>query len=792
MTIENPIHLVDFNRLDLSRKKGLNIPGEPLVPVTEEFREAIASELLALAERMDELNASDQYPAAVKVQLHAKSLAKSNRPYDLLNRVRLPVVAVERPGQLIVAATGPKLLALRSYVLALKDPRGQFDISTFVSFGLWDPATDVLHLGTSADAAALQSQVRENPTLMEISLFPWMTPSATLPDVALESLPRGSSADVPSLSEADDRASRERRDPSALESATVASNSFSSAISRAGFERPVRVNSRVVYAESTAETDVISLAGLLGVRRVRVAPTYAALDSTSVDDVVAIDADHIPAPSDDLPTVGVLDSGVSSASLEPWVVAHVNSDPAMYTDAFHGTFVAGLVIGSKALNGGDDRFPADRSLVLDGQLLPSTPINPLLLIERIRDIVTSHSSSIKVWNCSFALTQPLSPPEYSVIAQEMDQLSHELGVLFVQAAGNFSEWPNRAWPPQENSVLEDGISSPGEAIRSLTVGALSHLGGHVPIGAPTSYSRRGPSFAVQVKPEVTHWGGDVDNAGIVAGHGIKSVSTADTLIESIGTSFSTPLVSTIAANLWQQLELGSAVDEVRPELVKGLLAHSAALSMDAPTSEHRHYTGWGTPASSTEILTDTSSSFTTIHEVQLSPQTQWILAPFPVPGCLIVDGDKFAGEAILTISYDPPIRSEFGPECVRYEVEGGFGYTTTGDKGDSGLKSITVEDLAQTSFWEKDQIDDGKWSSLKTFRARHPKGRQGQGQWGLRLALLQRIQDEIGEAQKVYAILTLRSVGEPLDVYADGIRALADLRLGNRAMVRSDDLRLRP
>ena len=786
MTLQNPVHVIAFKRSDLSPKGGLAIPGKPLVDVTGAFRAGLADQLELLAIRLTDLGASETYPAAVKIRLHPRGLAKSNRPYALLNRLGLPTVAVDRPGELIVAATTAKILKLRDAVLTLSDPRGLFDVSTFVTFQVWDPTSDVI---ASAEGEDLLASILDEPTLIEISTFPWLSASTALPTAALDAFPQPPLGTDPADS-AEPAENELRSQPSVAGTERAVERSLNSLISRAGFTEPIRVNSGVVYALSTSRTNVVALAGILGVRRIRVAPEYGSINSAYLDADTAMEEDGIASPQEGLPVVGILDSGISSVVLEPWVVGRSNSDPGNYLDQFHGTFVAGLVIGGRFLNADDARFPTDRSRVFDGQILPALPVNPMLLIERIRDIVTQNSSTIKVWNCSFALLSPLSPPEYSVLAQEMDALAKDLGVLFVQAAGNFSMWPDRAWPPSSPSALDDGVCSPGEAIRSLTVGALSHLGGYVPVGAPTSYSRRGPSFAIQVKPEVTHWGGDVDTAGALAGHGIKSLSTSDLVIESIGTSFAAPLVSTTAANLWQQLEGGNAVDEVRPELIKGLLAHSGALALNAPGNEHRQYTGWGRPESSGQILTDSDTSFTTIHEVTLIPQTQWILAPFPVPACLLLDGNKFAGEVIMTVSYDPPVRAQFGAECVRYEVEGGFGYTTEGKRND-GLKSITSEQTNDTSFWEADLIDEGKWSPLKTFRAKHPKGKQGAGEWGIRLALLQRVQDEIALPQKVYVIITLRSVGDDLPVYADGIKAMASLKLSNAVAVRTEQLTVR-
>ncbi|MEJ3403929.1 S8 family peptidase [Rathayibacter sp. YIM 133350] len=771
MTELNPILLLPYTRQELRPKQGGGSSPEPLVDIGTAFRQEVASRLDGLAAVADAHNATPERPLPVKIRLHERALAKSNRPYALLNAHALPVEAVDRIGELVVGATGSNLRSLASTVEGATSKADRYAISTLAAIESWD-LSDIFGVEDLEAAAALVEQARTSGRHLKITLFPWMEMHLS-PETMIETDHEGQlQAIVPAVKEL---AQSYVRDANVeLYSAMVATS------------RPV------IYAMPTELTTVQALISIPGVRKIGIADEFTTgLDSQPefYSPVRPFASTEMRERSTDVPVVGVLDTGVSAGHLDPWVADRVTYVVGAERDPGHGTFAAGLVVDSRGLNDGDGSFPDDTAAIVDAQVMPGGGISEAFLHERVVEVVTDpRMGHVKVWNCSFG-SRRVGTPEYGTFAQELDAISAEQGVLFVIAAGNYTDGPERGWPPAAGSALEDRISSPAEAVRALTVGARAHRGGRVSAGAPASYTQRGPNFAAHIKPELCHWAGDVSATGELDGFGVRSLVPSGELAESVGTSFAAPQVSSIAANTWQILEQSGAVQQVTPELVKGLLVHSAALADTSTEAEYRDYYGWGVPPESAEVLGNGAGSFTTVHEVVLTPGSTWLKAPFPVPDCLITDGNKFRGEVFLTIAYSPPIDPAFGAEAVRYEVDGGFGSMMMSPKGTLEFKSITPGERPNSELWEASQIAEGKWAPIKTYRHRYPRGKAG-GDWALRLSLTERVSNEIGREQLVYAILTFRGLEDGMPVYRNGVEAVQRLSYESRVMVPSGRIRL--
>lgn len=756
-----------FARQELRPKGGGGKTPAPLVDVGREFRDLLTTQLSRLATRAAALGATPERPMPVKVRLHPRALAKSNRPYALLDRSGIPVVAAERIGELIVPATAVRLRQLAAAVSSASSKADKYAISTLDSLAEWDES-DVFSANGVAEAERVVEIARTNGRLLKITFFPWVSTRDVGTAEGGRSVARGIATDGGALT-----LTRDDFQTANLELYSTDANP----------RRPV------VFAQVNERTSVQSLRSVPGVRSVALAEEYdTGFDSTPQfhAPIRILDASELRTVDRASPMVGVLDSGIASSLLDPWIVDRLNYDVGADYDPGHGTFAAGLIVDSRGLNG-EDAYPADSARVIDAQVMPGAGISEAILHDRVVEVVTDPAmSDVKVWNCSFGAPRQ-GQPAYGTFAQELDAISDRYGVLFVIAAGNYGGQPPRGWPP--SAGLENRLSSPSESIRSLTVGARSRLGGMVAPGQPSSYSQRGPNFAAHVKPELCHWAGDFDANGALSGFGIRSIVSSNVLAEAVGTSFAAPLVSATAANTWQMLQSGGAVQNVRPELVKGLLVHGAVLTDVSTQPEHRDYYGWGVPPSSSEILGDDASSFTSIHEVTLTPGTTWLKEPFPVPDCLIVDGNKFRGEVILTVAYAPPLDPAFGDECVRYEVEGAFGSVQPTGTGSSRFRGITPGERPPSELWEASQIAEGKWAPIKTYRRRAPDGISG-GSWALRLSLTERVSNEVQVPQLVYAIITFRSLESGQPVYQNGVEAVRRLNYESRLVVPAARLRV--
>lgn len=772
MTELNPILLMPYARQELRPKQGGGSSPEPLVDISVSFRAEVSSRLDSLADVADARHATPDRPLPVKIRLHEKALAKSNRPYGLLQSHALPVEAVDRIGELIVGATGSSLRSLASTVEGASSKADRYAISTLAAIESWS-ASDIFDVDDVESATRILDDARATGRYLKITLFPWMQLQLA-PQTTVEGGEEGTAeAVVPAVADVVQTYVHDAHVD--LYAAMVATS------------RPI------IYAAVTDLTTVQSLSSIPGVRKVSIAEEFTTgLDSQPefYSPLRAFASTELRARTEDAPVVGVLDTGVSAGHLDPWIADRVTYDVGTDRDPGHGTFAAGLIVDARNLNDGDDSFPDDAAAIVDAQVMPGSGISEAFLHERVVEVVTNpNMRHVKVWNCSFG-SRRVGAPQYGTFAQELDVISAEQGVLFVVAAGNYVHLPERGWPPVDGVAFEDRISSPAEAIRALTVGARAHKGGRVAPGAPASYTQRGPNFAAHVKPEVCHWAGDVSVAGDLDGFGVQSLVPSGELAESVGTSFAAPQVSSIAANTWQALEQGGAVDHVSPELVKGLLVHSAALEDTTTEPSYRDYYGWGVPSSSSAVLGNDGGSFTTVHEVVLTPGSNWLKSPFPVPDCLIAEGNKFQGEVFLTIAYSPPIDPAFGAEAVRYEVDGGFGSMVRSPNGRLEFKSITPGERRRSDLWEASQITEGKWAPIKTYRHRYPRGKAG-GEWALRLSLTERVSNEIGREQLVYAIVTFRGLEEGMPVYRNGVEAVQRLRYESKVMVPGARIRLR-
>lgn len=750
-----PILLLPGQPKEGRRKPGGGGPKHPLVPVTDELRGAMRAQLSEVEQRIRTASPLTGDSVPLSIQLRESALAKTKRPTDFLASKGIDIAAAAAPGQLIADVDVADLPRLSEAFRTASSKQDIYAVSTIESFDLWHPFLGTVEGGRpSADDHVVEVAADHNRPL-RLDFFPWLN----------------------------------------LESPLTTGQQLLDYLSDAGFHlRPHRNESWAssYYFMVDHHTDSRALDRILGIRNAVVAPNYSAyqnLEQQSFRTLASNGTITLGSPPTQERPVGVLDSGIDPGLLDPWVAERYTYDVGPDLDTTHGTFVAGLIAASRSLNG-SFQFPADVCRVVDAQVLPQAPISEDLLLDRIEEVLEDQGENgPRVWNCSFAAATPLDPVTYSPIAQAMDGMSKKYNVLFAQAAGNYVTPPGRSWPPV--TAVADGIASPADAVRSLTVGSLAHKGGQVPVGAPASYSRRGPSFGGQQKPDVVHWSGDFTTFGVLNGHGVQSLAPGDVLTESVGTSFATPVVSAVAANIWEKVEGSEGKEAATPELVKGLVVHAAALNNSGIVPTHRSYFGSGVPAESEVILGSSGNEFTTVHDVTLSRGVDWLRNPFPVPACLLTKDGKLRGEIIMTVSYAPVIDSAFGEECVRTSVDASFGRLVSGKKGPTIKGIVPADKDAAPHAWESEQIAEGKWSPVRTYRAAYPRGHQGGEGWGMKLTLLEREDGVLEQEQRVFVILTLRGLSPDLPVYQDGVAAITRLGYPSMALQAATQLRLR-
>lgn len=748
-----PIVLMPSQKNEYERKPGGGGAKAPIVDVDQDLRSGLVAQLQVVERLAAQSQPGYAQGIPLAITVRDEALAKTKRPYAFLDAADLTPVAGEGRGEMISRATPENTRALATMIESRSAKADIFAISTFDSFRVWDPVEDAIPNGAADSADDLLNQARASGLPLRVELFPWLSVQSlwgtghrsTLEDYLAE-------VGLPVI--------------------FVAGSSSRTAL----------------YLQVTDDANEQSIRGLVGIRSAVIAPLYAAPGPVQqqgfrlVSHTLAV---QLPAPNGVDALVGVLDSGVSTGVLDPWVARRFTYDLGSDLDTTHGTFVAGMVVASRDLNGDIDEFPRDPALIYDGQVLSKNGSSEDIIIERITEVLNqSGPTGPRIWNCSFNYPVHMDPVVYGTLSQEMDLLSQKHGVLFVQSAGNSSTL-RTVWPPDGSIGAADALATPAESVYSLTVGSLSHLGGLSPVGAVSSYSRRGPSFGGQQKPELGYWSGDVDENFDLSGHGVRSVGPGDVELESVGTSFATPVVSSIAANVWLDLEDGKAVSAVSPALVKGLVIHSATVANMAIEDAHRPYYGAGVPRGESLALFDRSHTFTTIHEVELRTGVNWEKRPFPMPKCLF-DGDgKIKAAVSVTLAFAPLIDPAFGEECIRTCVELSFGRY-----GDKQGKEAFFGKMGGSHDWERDLVERGKWSPIKTYRQVWKNGIDGNGDWALKLRLTARDTSIEPLIQPAYVIVTVEGLDDGLPVYQDGLAAIADLHYPNSLAVDAGRLRV--
>ncbi|WP_299211200.1 S8 family serine peptidase [uncultured Aquimarina sp.] len=142
------------------------------------------------------------------------------------------------------------------------------------------------------------------------------------------------------------------------------------------------------------------------------------------------------------------------------------------------------------------------------------------------------SLGVHVINTSLGYSNGFDNPAYDYTTSDMDgqtafiskgaNMVFEKGMLLVSSAGNSG---NSAWGI---------ITAPGDALGSLTVGAIDVFGTYA------SFSSRGPTADNRVKPDV-----------VAKGLGAAVIRSNNAVSTSNGTSFSSPIMAGAVACLWQ-------------------------------------------------------------------------------------------------------------------------------------------------------------------------------------------------------------------------------------------------
>jgi len=486
------------------------------------------------------------------------------------------------------------------------------------------------------------------------------------------------------------------------------------------------------------------------------------IEPLSLQDTEAL-PNKIPLPKDDVdyPLVAVVDTAVKidCPAISPWIEGVETAIIEQEQEYGHGSFVAGLITNGYFYNN-HPGFPKVQSKIFSVGVLGKSGGN-FLEIKDMMERVQKENSEIRVWNLSLGEDGPVSMHEISKFAVWLDKFQLEHNCICVIAAGNINNTTDRRqWPPEVDCPKDaQRISSPGDSVMGICVAAMSHIDypGVIGLDEPACYSRSGPVANLILKPDHIHYGGTSEV-------GIKSVSANESqcsIVQNLGTSFATPLVSTITANLWKNMG-----EDTPRYIVKGMLAHSAKLHHEVD-SKYRAYYGWGKPQEHNQILYCDENEITVIFEGEISSNKEIIhKLPFPIVPSMRLDNRKVKGEFFMTVSYDPPVDPDRAFEYCLVNIEAGLGEVSDG--------KFKNKIPAEKAGFEYELIGGRyKWSPVKVYHKKYPQGVDVED-WKLQIKMMTRdgFVTPAHFTQKFAVILTIRSLDDSAEVYNEMVRLM--------------------
>jgi serine protease AprX len=546
----NPFHWIPFQTADRFSPERQGGGGATVfVPVTPEYRAALDQELsTAAAALRPEIDRFPGTPGVLILKLRERAVAKSHRPNTLVIESNLQLAGMGRLHEMLVAANAASIQDFSTVIRRRTTQQIKANLSAVESIGAW---------GLARRLEVPIARLREHGAAL-LSLFRYSGTDANARNLdTLRELFRRFNI-----------------------SQTTIPQRWGPPLFKVDFD-------------ALTEDQATGLMGFPGLRSIMRDPEVGLVATEGP--AAALGPLTVPSATTEYPVVAVVDSGTSAraASLRPWITDTILSVLPPDTDHVHGTAVASLVAGGRLLNNPHEIYPPTRCMVLDVCAMETHLTLASDIVLRLRDALTQ-SRHVKVWNLSLS-SQPVTDDAFSWFAHQLDALSDEFGVLFVVAAGNYVDEPRRSWPT--TAQLNDRLTSPGDAVRVLTVGSITHLSavdGLSREGEPAPYSRRGPGPVFTPKPDVVHAGGGV-HAPWAAGTGSAQVlSTSDAIYGSFGTSYAAPLASSMCGHVWHSLAERTNFAPA-PHMVKALMIHSARLTSSDYSATERRYFGCGVP-----------------------------------------------------------------------------------------------------------------------------------------------------------------------------------------------------
>ena len=468
------------------------------------------------------------------------------------------------------------------------------------------------------------------------------------------------------------------------------------------------------------------------------------------------------------PKLCIVDGGVSDV-FGDWIQDRWGLISPDDKDEYHGSFIAGLAVLGKELNGDEVCKEHDGCHIIDLDIFPSKFYdsyysNPLEFFNELEIAVQNLKArtGVRIFNFSLNIEEHVTSNGYSIPAQILDKIAEDNDVIFIISAGNSHPRNFRKeWSIDPIEVLKtfvstrsDSLKVPAESCRNISVSALNppNIDGIVPYGL-SNYSCRGVSSRTGLKPDLAHIGGS-GTKHHTKGHGLFSVNEHGYIKDDCGTSYATPNVAKTIASLENAIE-----GDVSRETLMALSIHHA--TVPDPFNDlqlntiAKHLIGFGMPQSSQKILEGGDNAITLVFANRITAGRK-LSFNFSWPSCLVKNG-KCTGKARLTIVSTPPLNYRYGSEFIRVNIDARLRQLQNNGSYKGRLDAVYAPESGRGGLYEKDQIEHAfKWSPIKVYEKKFLKGVGPSTDWRLDVEYLTRSGEEVPQSGIPFtAILTI-------------------------------------
>lgn len=447
----------------------------------------------------------------------------------------------------------------------------------------------------------------------------------------------------------------------------------------------------------------------------------------------------VPVDLADAPVVGVIDGGLhapSYSTAEAWRVTPALI-PDVHADRVHGNGITSLVVHAHAWNN-NRPLPPLNCRVGTVQAVPHRnsrhPFNTTALIDHLTQVFRDHPET-RVWNISANEEAPFNPNDISYLGHELTLLARQHGILPVISIGNVGP------------ANSDGPNAPADCEAAISVGGRIATGTGAPgDGCPRCLPGPGPDG--MLKPDLS-WFSELRMVGGVI----------DT-----GSSYATPLVSSVAAHTFAKLR------DPSPDLVKALLINAAERDTHDPKL------GWGTPFNGAAPWECHNGSVTLAWRARLTPGSAYYWNGIPIPPEMVKDS-KLTGRGRLTAVLSPMVSPHASSNYFATRLQTALQYPKGKDKWDNLLGTMKESSLAEADA----RKELAKWQPVR----RHSREFDGQKFEGNYFRLFAQVfardlyqfghtrAEEIGP-QEVSFVLTLWGADGDESIHDSTVRALGN------------------